>query len=1537
MSAPSEYVGYSGTGTFTQSGGANNIGYYGYYGYYGYGHYRYYVSGPLYLGNNAGGSGAYNLSGSGQLSASSVYVGYSGTGTFTQSGGTNSTSGLYLGNNAGGSGAYSLGGSGLLSASSEYVGLSGTGTFTQTGGTNSVSSLYLGNNAGGSGAYSLGGSGLLSAASEYVGYDPRTTALFQQTGGTNTVSNLSIGSGGTYLLGGGALQVAGNLVNQGIFAGNGSPATLSSNNILDLSSGTWQNLGALSLSMGPNSLLILPAGFDASTDFAHYSSLGLTHTLGTTLTVPAAQGFVGSVSISDPVDCQGTIAAAGGAINLSGGLTLSGTGAIDLGSGNLTTNDLLSVISGGSLYLANHYVGNGGTGAFTQSGGTNSIGNALYLGNNAGDSGAYSLGGSGQLSASSESVGLSGTATFTQSGGTHSIANSLYLGNNAGGSGAYSLGGSGLLSASSEYVGLSGTGTFTQTGGTNSVSSLYLGNNAGSSGTYNLGGSGLLSASSEYVGLSGTGTFTQTGGTNTVSNLSISPGGTYLLEGGALQVTGSLLNQGIFAGNGTPATLSSNNILDLSSGTWRNLGALSLSMGPNSLLILPAGFDASTDFAHYSSLGLTHTLGTTLTVPAAQGFVGSVSISDPVDCQGTIAAAGGAINLSGGLTLSGTGAIDLGSGNLTTNDLLSVISGGSLYLANHYVGNGGTGAFTQSGGTNSIGNALYLGNNAGDSGAYSLGGSGQLSASSESVGLSGTATFTQSGGTNNIGYYNYYGYSSGSLCLGNNAGGSGAYNLGGSGQLSAPSEYVGYSGTGTFTQSGGTNNIGYYASGSLCLGANAGSTGVYNLGSSGQLSAPFEYVGYSGTGTFTQSGGTNNIGYGSLNLGNNAGSSGTYNLSGSGQLSASDSEYVGLSGTGTFTQSGGINSASGLYLGFNAGSSGAYSLGGSGQLSVSSEYVGYSGTGTFTQSGGTHSIANSLYLGYYGGSSGAYSLGGSGLLSAASFEYVGLSGTGSFTQSGGTHSIVNSLYLGFNAGGCGAYNLSGSGLLSAASEYVGYDPGATALFRQTGGINATSFISIGSGGRYLLNSGTLDVTGNGGISNQGIIDFTNSDATLVIGSSCIVDLSHATLTNVTAMTVSMGPNSLLIVPVGFDPSTAFAHYSSLGLTHTLGATLAVPAGQGFGGLGAITDLVSCQGTITAAAGGAINLSGGLTLSGTGTINLGNGNLTTNDLLSGISGGSLYVANHYVGNGGTGTFTQSGGNNTISNALYLGNNAGDSGAYNLGGSGLLSASSEYVGFSGTGSFTQSGGTHNIANFLYLGFNAGSSGAFSLSDSGQLSASSVYVGYSGTGTFMQSGGTHSIANSLHLGFNAGGSGAYSLGGSGLLSAASEYVGYDPRTTALFQQTGGTNTVSNLSIGSGGTYLLGGRHLAGRRQSLEPGNLRRQRLAGDAQQQQHLGSLQRHMAEPGSPLAQHGPQFALDPARRIRRLDGLRSLQQLGVDPHPRHNAHGPRRAGLCRFSLDQRSGRLPRLDCGPCRRRHQSQWGIDALRYRHGQFG
>ena len=279
------------------------------------------------------------------------------------------------------------------------------------------------------------------------------------------------------------------------------------------------------------------------------------------------------------------------------------------------------------------------------------------------------------------------------------------------------------------------------------------------------------------------------------------------------------------------------------------------------------------------------------------------------------------------------------------------------------------------------------------------------------------------------------------------------------GSLSVANQYVGNGGTGTFTQSGGTNSIGSYTPAPSTSATTPATAARTTSAAAASSSAYDEYVGYSGTGTFTQSGGTNSVSYGSLYLGYNAGSSGTYSLSGSGQLSAR-LRVRGLVRHGDLHAVGrDQQSASYLYLGDNAGGSGTYNLSGSGHALGLRRVRGLRPARgpSRSRAGPTISTATTVrsILAVNAGSSGTYNLSGSGLLSANS-EYVGYSGTGTFTQSGGTHSIANSLYLGYNAGSSGTYSLSGSGQLSAASEYVGYNPGATALFQQTGGTNTVS-------------------------------------------------------------------------------------------------------------------------------------------------------------------------------------------------------------------------------------------------------------------------------------------------------------------------------------------------------------------------------------------------------------------------------------------------------------------------------------------------
>ncbi|MHB8258289.1 MAG: hypothetical protein ACYDE0_13800, partial [Acidiferrobacterales bacterium] len=193
LSAGWEYIGNSGTGTFTQTGGTNTTT----------------GTGNLFLGASSGGTGSYTLSG-GTLTVGGNIVGGSGTSSFTIDGGTLNVGGgngsinvgTFTVGDSGGAGNYALSG-GSLTVSTEYVGNSGTGTFTQSGGTDTTGNLYLGFDYGGSGNYALSGTGSLSASYEYVG--DSGTGTFTQSGGTNTVSeNLFLGENGsgTYALSG---------------------------------------------------------------------------------------------------------------------------------------------------------------------------------------------------------------------------------------------------------------------------------------------------------------------------------------------------------------------------------------------------------------------------------------------------------------------------------------------------------------------------------------------------------------------------------------------------------------------------------------------------------------------------------------------------------------------------------------------------------------------------------------------------------------------------------------------------------------------------------------------------------------------------------------------------------------------------------------------------------------------------------------------------------------------------------------------------------------------------------------------------------------------------------------------------------------------------------------------------------------------------------------------------------------------------------------------------------------------------------------
>ena len=631
----------------------------------------------------------------------------------------------------------------------------------------------------------------------------------------------------------------------------------------------------------------------------------------------------------------------------------------------------------------------------------------------------------GTQSAVTSNVLANFTSTYTGPG-----LNSLKI-NSTGIGGTFTLSqtlAASAMIATTEIVGDTITqNVYTQNAGSNTTSTLTIGNGAGGGGTYTLSGAGTLNVATFVVGNAGFGTVNFSGGTINLTNF-----------------------MGISQTNN-----SSTSNFNMTGGT------LAVASG--------AYFAVGASRGNFNQSG------------------GAVSFAGP---NGFYVGNGTTVGVNNTYTLSGTG--------LITNANFESL-GQSL--------TGGTATFTQTGGTNSFqsGGALTVGDQG--AGAYNLSG-GTLTTSVLNIGNATgiTGTFSQTGGANSFSSF-------GILNLGQNAGATGIYTMDnsvGSSTLNVATENIGVSGTGTMTQNAGTNTTLQ-----LTIGSNLGASGTYNLnggnlsiGTGAPLSAGVLVVGQGATGAlFNQTAGSNALnGVGSaVYIAYNAGSSGTYLLKG-GTLST-DSLYVGVFGTGSMTQSGGTNTitnnsfSSGLYVGY--GGQGAYTLNSNNSassLSATNETIGVSAQGTVNQRGNsTNTVAGLLTIGGGVGGNGIYSI-SAGTLTAQSTVVGYNGGVGTVNESGISNVTVQAGGLVLSTfGGVGAFNLSG-GTLTTPSTAGGFVVNPSGSFNQTGGtyngyLNNNGVVSYG-GGTF---SGTLenDLTGSltltatlvagGGVINKGFI------------------------------------------------------------------------------------------------------------------------------------------------------------------------------------------------------------------------------------------------------------------------------------------------------------------------------------------------------------------------------------------------------------------------------------------------------------------
>ncbi len=533
MSAPNEYAGHAGVGNFTQSGGTNTI------------------SGSLYVGylyamdwgSGITSSGAYSLSNSGILSAPSEFVGYATTGTFTQTGGTNtisSTSGaLWLAYLAGSTGTYNLQG-GKLILPELNVG-SGTGAFNFGGGTLQANASFTT-----TADMTFTGSG--NATVDTAGYNVVFSGCLSGSGGLTKTDS------GTLVLNGTSTYTGGTVVLGGLLD-FGAPSATPTSGIITVNHGGGVVLRSyLTLQRiaddSTGALVLLPNNSNEDVNMAGHPSLSLgaagtvsyygtltpastTYNLGGgwgTLTFnPSITGAYG-LNVQGP----GTVVIASSANNYSGGTTLSDgelgvTNANALGSGTLTiAGGTLANAGTGAITLANNIpsVWNGdftfagtndlnlGTGSVTLGGsGSRTVtvaSNTLTVGGPIGDGGH----GYGLTKAGTGTLVLGGANTFTGgvaiSAGTLELDNAnaaqystVTVGVNNGlvfGSGVTAPVLGGLAGAGNVNLATTGSATVSLTVGGSNASTTYTGILSGNGGLTLVGGSLVLSGSNTYTG-----------------------------------------------------------------------------------------------------------------------------------------------------------------------------------------------------------------------------------------------------------------------------------------------------------------------------------------------------------------------------------------------------------------------------------------------------------------------------------------------------------------------------------------------------------------------------------------------------------------------------------------------------------------------------------------------------------------------------------------------------------------------------------------------------------------------------------------------------------------------------------------------------------------------------------------------------------------------------------------------------------------------------------------------------------------------------
>ena len=1257
------YVGFDGTGTFEQTGGAHAS------------------SGNLFVGMNDGSEGTYTLTG-GTLVAQAVTVGsgVGSEGTCDFSGTSVSVTTLTVGYM--GTGTVTIG-AGQVFAGTVQVGsgtpgpVSGEGTLEVSGGDLIVSGRLEVGHYWGNGTVSQTG-GDVSADSMIIGKlgDADQVAEYTQTGGTNTVAtDLWVGGGpdeheakGRYVLGGSAVLAVG----RNLKVGSQGLGTVEHEN------GTATVVGSLLLGglTGRGTYKLgEPGGSDPSLIVASHVALGL-----------------------DNLSAMGTF------LHWHGTHTVEGSLYVGMEPGPTGTYNLLAYDSVLDVW-GEAYVGYLGTGNVLQEDGTFTVGTNLTLGHGNGATGTYVIrDGTLDVSNGIITVGVNGDATFEfdveSPDQATVIADEFVLGPNGqflsegkwstlrvnqltgfglhpefagsvefGHSGGAGIGGYEIIGTGSTFtcggdlvVGYDAGGTFEQCRSLSQVTAdgLVLGEQPGGYGTYTLDAySAVLTTG--HVGVA-RGMFHHLEGTHTVTNagaatgmMSIGPGGTYemsdgTLNGHSLSVSASSLDVAAFQQTGGNVTFDEEMVIGAAAslfGTYEKTGG---TLDAGSMVVGGSGSgmfilrnsnatftgdvvvaeDANEDPYPPSSGTIDVEVGRFSCAMLEVGrdgsrpgvpSVGTVrqGAASRVECTTLRLAYGG----------EATYTMDDGTFTLTTDTV--------------HVGWSGTAHFIQNAGTHTATSLVEIGGHVisevwhGDGeGDYTMMG-GTLLVPTLVVGETSIGRLTQGDGSDST-------VTATNVTLGRVSDGDGTYTLY-EGRLECESLIVGDAGTGTFHHGDTVTATNFIA-----ISSQVGSHGTYNL-DSGDLSANLLRV---GGGQVTD--GTFNWYWGTLDAPTvQVWQGGTMNVANSWAYGGTLEVDGGVLDMGSGTQS--------LWL--DAPGDGAQMLIAGGSAHSLNLTVGITDKATVTQTGGTNNVDGFLEVGVGPGSEGIYDLQGGGL--NVGTLIIGGGGQVVAPPQGGE---LDTAALRDNGDGSGHFTWTGGALVADTVEVNTngtMDVGVTWARNGTLGIHGGSVNTTGIGTAICLGTG-----GTGDEGGTGVIEIdagTLNANTLCVGydGTGIVNQIGGTVTGNLLWVGHQGPgyyyyesgdltmNSILVRPGG--TMTAPTEWTYAGGFYVEGGSL---------------DLVNTSLTLDAPGDGA-----------------------TADL----SGGWTETMEEYVGYAAKATITQTGGDHLIGGALYLGHEVGSEGIYHLEG-GTLTVPEIYVGVQGSALLRWTGGTLD-AQFITVG--------------------------------------------------------------------------------------------------------------------------------------------------------------------------------------------------------------------------------------------